>query len=120
MSDLSKPEPAPQKNEHPELWPLVIEESKEMWPEGDTCADALRQDMLDRHSFGRKKYGVGLQPFNGRNCLVDALQEALDLVVYLRQLVYESTDFPTARKYLHRALVLAYDLRQEIREYEAT
>ena len=31
------------------------------------------------------KYGCGLRAFNGRNALIDALQEALDLVVYLEQ-----------------------------------
>ena len=30
-----------------------------------------------------------VQPFNGRDALVDAFQEALDLCVYLRQAIYE-------------------------------
>ena len=37
----------------------------------------------------RAKYGVGLQPHNGRDVLRDAYEEALDLCVYLRQAIFE-------------------------------
>lgn len=47
------------------------------------------KDMNKRNEFGRKKYGTPLQPFNGRDVLKDAYEEALDLVVYLRQAIYE-------------------------------
>lgn len=62
---------APVANEHPAVWDLVIEA------------------MKARDAEGRRKYGVPLQPNNGRDVLVDAFQEALDLVVYLRQAIYE-------------------------------
>lgn len=62
---------APVANEHPAVWPLVVE------------------DMTARDAEGRRKYGVPLQPHNGRDVLVDAYQEALDLCVYLRQAIYE-------------------------------
>jgi len=65
------PQPAPQQNDGPNVWNLVI------------------KDMHDRDNFGVKKYHAHLQPFNGREVLIDAYQEALDLVVYLRQLIYE-------------------------------
>ena len=39
--------------------------------------------------MGIEKYGTVLQPNNGRNALVDAYQEALDLAVYLRQRIEE-------------------------------
>lgn len=42
-------------------------------------------DMEQRRLHGIDKYGVPLQVGNGRNHLVDAYQEALDLCVYLRQ-----------------------------------
>ncbi len=64
-------QPVPVKNDKPEVWPLVL------------------ADMGARHDFGRKKYGVGLQPHNGRDALRDAYEEALDLCVYLRQAMYE-------------------------------
>lgn len=61
--------PKPNNREH--IWDLVI------------------QDMAQRDADGAKKYGTHLQAFNGRNPLVDAYQEALDLVVYLRQAIEE-------------------------------
>jgi len=41
-------------------------------------------DMLARDVEGRRKYGVAHQHDNGRDHLVDAYQEALDLCCYLR------------------------------------
>ena len=46
-------------------------------------------DMEKRREFGVRKYGTPLQANNGRDALMDAYQEALDLVVYLRQLIEE-------------------------------
>jgi hypothetical protein len=40
-------------------------------------------DMRQRDAMGRERYGVPLTADNGRNHLVDAYQEALDLLVYL-------------------------------------
>jgi hypothetical protein len=62
---------APAANGEPAVWGLVLE------------------DMRARDAEGRRKYGVPLQPNNGRDALVDAYQEALDLVVYLRQAIHE-------------------------------
>ena len=42
------------------------------------------KDILDRAETGRRKYGVLLQPSNGRDQLTDAYQEALDLACYLK------------------------------------
>ena len=64
-------QPEPVKNDLPAVWDLVI------------------ADMQDRDGVGRGRYGTTLQPFNGRDALVDAYQEALDLAVYLRQAIYE-------------------------------
>lgn len=61
----------PTRNTNPAVWPLVVD------------------DMVSRDAEGRRKYGVPLQPFNGRDPLIDAYQEALDLCVYLRQAIYE-------------------------------
>lgn len=54
-----------------EIWSLVI------------------RDMQERDALGRARYGMPLQAHNGRDALVDAYQEALDLVVYLRQAIEE-------------------------------
>lgn len=65
------PQPAPVPNARPAVWGLVI------------------ADMHARDAQGRERYGTPLQPFNGRDPLVDAYQEALDLCVYLRQAIAE-------------------------------
>jgi len=49
-------------------------------------------DMKERDKFGEDKYGTKLQTFNGRNALIDAYQEVLDLAVYLKQKILEDND----------------------------
>lgn len=51
--------------------------------------DLVKADMEARDRVGRARYSVPLQPFNGRDPLRDAYEEALDQVVYLRQAIYE-------------------------------
>lgn len=46
-------------------------------------------DMQERDRIGRERYGVPLQPHNGRDQLKDAYAEALDLCVYMRAAIYE-------------------------------
>lgn len=64
-------QPEPVANERPAVWPLVI------------------MDMANRDQVGRARYGVPLQPHNGRDALRDAYEEALDLGAYLRQAIME-------------------------------
>ena len=64
-------QPPPIPNQSRPVWELVIE------------------DMKERDHVGRERYGTPLQTHNGRDALVDAYQEALDLVVYLRQAIEE-------------------------------
>lgn len=70
MSDVT-PQPDPKPNVSDAVWSAVI------------------ADMHARDAEGRRKYGTPLQPFNGRDPLVDAYQEALDLAVYLKQAIIE-------------------------------
>jgi hypothetical protein len=60
---------APAANDRPCVWDVVMG-----W-------------MRDRDQFGRRKYPTsnGLQPFNGRDALWDAIEEQLDHVAYLAQ-----------------------------------
>lgn len=67
--NIEQPEPVP--NDRPAVWPLVI------------------MDMATRDQVGRERYGVPLQPHNGRDALRDAYEEALDLCAYLRQAIME-------------------------------
>jgi hypothetical protein len=50
---------------------------------------AVIDDMRWRREQGINKYGTTLGVFNGRDSLVDAYQEALDLCVYLKQRLIE-------------------------------
>ena len=64
-------QPAPIANTHRAVWDAVIE------------------DMRARDLIGRARYGVRLQPHNGRDALLDAYEEALDLAAYLKQALME-------------------------------
>jgi hypothetical protein len=79
-SSLVVPEPMPIRNGGVSVWDLVI------------------SDMKGRDEFGRRKYGTPLQVNNGRDPLVDAYQEALDLVVYLRQAIERRTTVDKSRR----------------------
>ena len=49
----------------------------------------VRADLEERERIGVERYGTPLRLFNGRDALVDAYQEAMDLTVYLRQAIAE-------------------------------
>lgn len=69
MSDERDPErdqPVPQVNDRAFIQDLVI------------------ADIEERKEFGVRKYGTALQSGNGRDMLLDAYEEALDLAIYLR------------------------------------
>ena len=71
MTKPTDEQPDPIANDRPAVWDLVL------------------KDMTARDLTGRMRYGVPLQPFNGRDALVDLYQELLDAVVYCRQAIYE-------------------------------
>jgi hypothetical protein len=71
MMKINKSQPSPTASNSRPIWELVV------------------ADMLDRDHVGRQRYGTPLQANNGRDALLDAYQEALDLVVYLRQAIEE-------------------------------
>lgn len=47
------------------------------------------EDLRERSRIGTRKYGEPLTTFNGRNALLDAYEEALDLACYLKQKLLE-------------------------------
>lgn len=49
----------------------------------------VKRDLDDRETKGIATYGTPLTPFNGRDSLWDAYEEALDLACYLRQAIHE-------------------------------
>lgn len=59
-----------------------------------------------RRQFGLDKYGTVLHSHNGRDPMADALQEVLDLIVYLRQAVMERPASKSRRRAMHDAVSL--------------
>jgi hypothetical protein len=55
----------------------------------DCVLPTLIKDLVARGVLGQGKYGKPLQTHNGRDALMDAYQEALDLSMYLCQLIME-------------------------------
>ncbi len=76
-----KKQPNPKKNNNPPIVDLVV------------------KDMLSRKKLGKKRYGVFLQAENGRNALLDAYEEALDMCMYLKQKLEEETKVPQGMAY---------------------
>ena len=69
--------------------------------EGPRVLDLVLADLTARAEVGREKYGTYLRAGNGRDALMDAYQEALDLCMYLGQALMErdgATEPPTGRK----------------------
>lgn len=54
--------------------------------------DLVQADVEARKVLGTKRYGTPLQAHNGRNALLDAYEEALDLAIYLKQALVEAGD----------------------------
>ena len=68
----------------------------------------VRADLEERERIGVERYGTPLRIFNGRDALVDAYQEALDLVCYLRQHLAEQEALETADDPVpHKAMAAA-------------
>ena len=59
--------------------------------------DVVLADIRERAETGKRKYGTYLETNNGRNPLWDAYQEAIDLVMYLRQALLEQERHLTQR-----------------------
>jgi len=57
--------------------------------ESVSVTDQVVDDLCVRREGGVLKYGTELKTNNGRCGLVDAYQEALDLVLYLRKEIME-------------------------------
>lgn len=55
-------------------------------------------DLQKRAELGLAKYKQPLMTHNGRNPLIDAYQEAMDLALYLRQAIAEATPAPERRE----------------------
>jgi hypothetical protein len=84
-----KDQPAPAPNAGASMHDLVAADLDALWSDAPDVAK-VRTDLADRKQVGLDRYGTTLQAGNGRDALVDAYQEALDLIVYLRQALAEA------------------------------
>lgn len=67
----------------------VEEQPPPVRTDGEPIVNLVIEDLLARKEVGIERYGVALQADNGRDALVDAYHEGLDLVQYLRQAIEE-------------------------------
>ena len=58
-------------------------------PPTSSITRALCAELIRREQVGTLKYGRPLRPFDNRRTLVDALEESLDMAVYLKKAVME-------------------------------
>lgn len=58
-------------------------------PGTDEVLPHVVRDLQARSDYGTRHYGTPLMTDNGRDALTDAYQEALDLVMYLKQTLLE-------------------------------
>jgi hypothetical protein len=79
------PSPVPANGRPPGVPTTIIDQPPPVPSARQAVWDLVIADMRERDQLGRERYGTPLQAFNGRRPLVDAYQELLDLVVYLRQ-----------------------------------
>jgi hypothetical protein len=82
MSEANR-QPAQANASHPTTQPAPT-------PNDSTpIADLVIDDLLERKRIGIERYSVPLQAHNGRDALIDAYEEILDLTIYLRQVIEE-------------------------------
>lgn len=106
---LLTPQPPPKPVDGPAVWDLVVAdvlESRFIPP--SSTRDALVVDMRGRDAYGEGLYGTRLRAGDGRDSLVDAYQEALDLVAYLRKAL---ADGKQASGLYALALDMAFELK---------
>ncbi len=92
-SDVILPEPPPVRSPGSvDVWPLVWDDIRVLNRRSISEArDKLFDDMHARSAQGFAKYGTTLHTKNGRNHIVDAYQETLDQIVYLRAAIEDAT-----------------------------
>jgi hypothetical protein len=91
-------QPAPIANDAEPTWDAVIRyarNQRDARAEGGTLVkdyNELIGRMIRRNALGIERYGVPLQPDNGRDSILDALEELLDGSAYLHNAAIECDD----------------------------
>ncbi len=95
--NLEDQPPPKQTQDGPAAWDLVRERfdllrTGERLGHTSPChrLDVIDVQMGQRDALGLERYGTRLRPHNGRDNLVDAQQEALDLCAYLANEILET------------------------------
>ncbi len=87
MKNANEAQADPTKGDQ-DVWPIVIEQFSAKLVDAVADTKVLGQiveDMKERHALGISRYGTPLQTRNGRDSVMDAYQEVLDLRAYLEQ-----------------------------------
>lgn len=71
--------------------------------------DMVIEDILERKEHGIRKYGTPVQADNGRDMMLDAYEEILDLAVYLRGAIEEGKSFEVRSESLREYRVVSAD-----------
>jgi hypothetical protein len=69
--------------------PRVAEQPPPVANDRPAVVDLVVADMRERKALGVQRYGVALQPGNGRDGLRDLYEELLDACCYIRQVIEE-------------------------------
>lgn len=69
--------------------PAAVHQPAPVVHPGGCIQDLVLADIAARRDVGIERYGTPLQAHNGRDAMMDAYQESLDLCVYLRQVIFE-------------------------------
>jgi hypothetical protein len=73
-------------------------------PGRECVQDALIAQIEERKQLGIERYGRPLETHNGRDAVQDAVEEAIDLAVYLKQVELEMRDVRAERDQLATTL----------------
>lgn len=113
MSDVADytNQPVPIPREAPGMHDLVIADVTQAWANTPSLIGSneergivgIIEEFETRKEFGLKKYGTLLQANNGRDPFRDALDEALDLIVYIKQILTEQVEKPLELEEAKRA-----------------
>lgn len=94
--DYQNGQPAPLPNEGASMHDLVIGDlrARQFYtmrhiPLSPVVQQAMIYNIRKRKIYGFEKYGTVLQANNGRDASVDAEEEVIDLLVYLKQMMME-------------------------------
>jgi hypothetical protein len=84
-------QPMPGPGTGPWIQDLVLEDLRVPY-RYPLSAAFLADEVERRKALGLARYGTLLQAFNGRDVLQDAMEEAVDLINYLRQALAEAAE----------------------------